>query len=215
MKRQLGLFGGSFNPIHNGHLHLAESVKEQLHLDGVLLMPAGEAPHKATAEYAPAQDRLAMCRLAAEQYDWMHASGYEIRKKGKSYTVETLRALNTACPETAWTLMIGSDMLLTFDTWFEWQEILQRARVCAVSREHGDLPQLREKAAEMQKICPSAEILVLSVRAFPVSSTQIRQNLQKNADCSCVLPENVVQYIRERGLYGRSPNDRTDAEGSF
>ncbi len=65
MKRQIGLFGGSFNPIHNGHLHLARSVREQLHLDGVLLMPTGEAPHKSSAEYAPAADRLAMCRLAA------------------------------------------------------------------------------------------------------------------------------------------------------
>ena len=91
--KQLGLFGGSFNPIHNGHLHLVRAVKRAMQLDGVVLMPTGEAPHKSSAEYAPAADRLEMCRLAAEKYRWLQISDYEIRKNGKSYTVETLRAL--------------------------------------------------------------------------------------------------------------------------
>ena len=205
MKRQLGLFGGSFNPIHKGHLHLVRAVKKELKLDGVILMPAGEAPHKSTAEYAPAADRLRMCRLAAKNYRWLTVSDYETAKSGKSYTVDTLRALRAAYPDAEWTLMIGSDMLLTFETWREWQEILHMARLCAVSRESGDLPQLQEKAESLKALCPGAEILVLSVQAVPVSSTEIRQNLKKNADCSCLLPENVVQYIRKKHLYGNDP----------
>ncbi|MBP0970631.1 MAG: nicotinate-nucleotide adenylyltransferase [Oscillospiraceae bacterium] len=205
MKRQLGLFGGSFNPIHKGHLHLVRAVKKELKLDGVILMPAGEAPHKSTAEYAPAADRLRMCRLAAKNYRWLTVSDYETAKSGKSYTVDTLRALRAAYPDAEWTLMIGSDMLLTFETWREWQEILHMARLCAVSRESGDLPRLREKAESLKALCPGAEILVLSVQAVPVSSTEIRQNLKKNADCSCLLPENVVQYIRKKHLYGNDP----------
>lgn len=207
MNRQIGLFGGSFNPIHNGHLHLVRSVRKALRLDGVLLMPAGEAPHKSTAEYAPAADRLEMCRRAAEKYDWMQISDYEIRKTGKSYTVETLRALREMHPDTDWTLMIGSDMLLTFTQWREWQEIMKMARICAVSREKGDLPQLFAAADALRDAVPEADITVLSVRAFPVSSTQIRLNLQKNADCSCLLPENVVQYIQEHQLYQHQPDN--------
>lgn len=201
MSRQVGLFGGSFNPIHNGHLHLAKAVRKALRLDQVLLMPAGEAPHKSTAAYAPAVHRLEMCRLAAKNFSWMAVSDYEICKNGKSYTVETLRALRGQFPDTAWTLMIGSDMLLTFSQWREWQEIMRMARICAVSREIGDLPDLRAAADLLQQDVPEADICVLSVPAFPVSSTQIRENLQKNADCSCLLPENVVKYIQENRLY--------------
>ena len=201
MSRRIGLFGGSFNPIHNGHLHLACSVKRSLKLEGVVIMPTGEAPHKSSAEYAPAADRLAMCRLAAQPYPWMRISDYETQKSGKSYTVDTLRALHEMHPDTAWTLMIGSDMLLSFRTWREWQEIMRLSDICAVSRARGDLPVLKSFAEELKAECPAAEIRVLSVKAFPVSSTEIRQNLQNNADCSCLLPENVVQYIREKKLY--------------
>ncbi|MBR3268924.1 MAG: nicotinate (nicotinamide) nucleotide adenylyltransferase [Oscillospiraceae bacterium] len=201
MKRKIGLFGGSFNPIHLGHLHLAKAVKRGLKLDGVLLMPAGNAPHKSSAAYVSAEHRAEMCRLAAEKYPWMKVSDYEIRKGGKSYTVETLRALTESDPETEWTLMIGSDMLLTFDKWYCWQEILRMASLCAVSRETGDMPELMKKAEQLRKEVPGAEIRVLRAAAFPASSTEIREKLRNREDCSCLLPENVVQYIESRQLY--------------
>ena len=200
--KQLGLFGGSFNPIHNGHLHLVKAVRRALRLDGIVLMPTGEAPHKDSSAYAPAADRLAMCRLAAEPYPWLSVSDYEMKKPGKSYTVETLRHLTGTGPDTAWTLLIGSDMLLTFTEWNSWEEILSMARLCAVSRETGDLPRLREYAADLRKTVPGARIRVLSADALPLSSTEIRAKLQKNGDCSCLLPRNVVQYICQKRLYG-------------
>ena len=205
--KQLGLFGGSFNPIHNGHLHLVRAVRRGLRLSGIVLMPAGEAPHKDSSAYAGAADRLAMCRLAAEPYPWLTVSDYETNKPGKSYTVETLRHLRETVPDAAWTLLIGSDMLLTFETWRCWEEILQSARLCAVSREPGDLPLLREHAAALRRAVPGAHIRVLSVEAMPLSSTEIRQKLQKNADCSCLLPRNVVQYICQKGLYGKGDGE--------
>ena len=201
MSRQIGLFGGSFNPIHNGHLHLVRAVKRALKLDGVVLMPAGEAPHKSTAEYAPAEHRLEICRLAAENYPWMTVSDYEIRKNGKSYTVETLRALHAQHPDIHWTLMIGSDMLLTFDKWYCWQEILSLADVCAVSREKGDLPELTDKAKQLRAAAPGANITVLRTAAFPASSTEIREKLRRGADCAGLLPENALDYIAEKHLY--------------
>lgn len=202
---RVGLFGGSFNPIHNGHLHLAESVKSACELDYVLLMPTGIAPHKSSAAYVDAKHRYAMCKLAASKYDWLAVSDYEICKNGKSYTVETLTHLKAQYPDVEWTLMIGSDMLLTFDRWFRWMDILEMAAVCAVSRQQGDAAQLRQKAEELQRQMrergKSAEICVLSVAALPVSSTQIREKMQKNENCSCLLPENVVQYMNVNGLY--------------
>lgn len=199
--KQYGLFGGSFNPIHYGHLHLAAAVHDALALDRVVLMPTGEAPHKSSAAYASATDRLAMCRLAAEKFPWLTVSAYETGRVGKSYTVETLRYLTAQYADAQWTLMIGSDMLLSFDTWRAWQEIAGMARICAVSRETGDLPLLHEKAAALRAACPHAEICVLSVDAVEVSSTEIREKLQRDADTSCLLPENVVQYIKTHGLY--------------
>ena len=200
--RQIGLFGGSFNPIHNGHLHLVKAVRRGLRLDGIVLMPTGEAPHKDSSAYAPAADRLAMCRLAAEPFPWLSVSDYETKKAGKSYTVKTLRHLTETEPDTAWTLLIGSDMLLSFDTWRSWEEILTLARLCTVSRESGDLMQLRAYAAKLRKAVPGARVRVLSAEALPLSSTDIRGKLQNNADCSCLLPRNVVQYICQKRLYG-------------
>ncbi len=213
MSRRIGLFGGSFNPIHNGHLHLVREVRRALKLDGVLLMPAGEAPHKSTAAYAPAAHRLEMCRLAAKQYPWMTVSDYEICKNGKSYTVETLRALHEMHPDVRWTLMIGSDMLLTFDKWYCWQEILTLAEVCAVSRETGDLPQLYRTADALRAQASGAKITVLSAKAFPASSTEIREKLRNRADCTCLLPENVVQYICDNHLYRNEQECENSGQG--
>lgn len=200
-QKELGLFGGSFNPIHLGHLHLAQAVHEALALDGVMLMPTGEAPHKDCSGYAPAAHRLAMCRLAVKKFPWMTVCDDEIRKSGKSYTVETLRELCLTYPDAHWTLMIGSDMLLCFEAWRDWRAILHMARICAVSRAQGDLPALRDHARRLQESEPGAEIMVLPIAAFPASSTEIRENLQKNVISSCLLPENVVEYIKEHGLY--------------
>ncbi len=201
-----GLFGGSFNPIHNGHLHLAESVKSACGLDYVVLMPTGTAPHKSSAAYVDAKHRYAMCKLAASKYDWLAVSDYEICKSGKSYTVETLAYLKAQYPNVKWTLMIGSDMLLSFDRWYRWMDILEMTAVCAVSRQHGDAAQLRQKAEDLQRQMQDdgkqpADILVLPVAALPVSSTQIREKMQKSESCSCLLPENVVQYMNVYGLY--------------
>ena len=196
---RIALFGGSFNPIHNGHLHLAKTVHDQCGLDRMLLMPSGTAPHKSSAEYAPARDRLAMCRLAAEPYPWLEVSDYELTKPGKSYTVETLRHLHGCCPEDALFLLIGSDMLLSFDSWYCWQEILTLCSLICVSRGTEPEEMLREKAAAL---APFGQVTVLHTRPLPMSSSQIRHKITLCRKFSCYLPENVVQYIMLHRLYG-------------
>ena len=196
---RIALFGGSFNPIHNGHLHLAQTVHQQCGLDRMLLMPSGTAPHKSSDAYAPAADRLAMCRLAAEPYPWLEVSDYELTKPGKSYTVETLRYLHSRFPEDALFLLTGSDMLLSFDSWYCWQEILTLAGLLCVSRGTEPEDVLRQKAAELSSY---GQVTVVHAKPLPISSSQIRHKIELCRKFSCYLPENVVQYIMLHGLYG-------------
>lgn len=196
---RIALFGGSFNPIHNGHLHLAQTVHQQCGLDRMLLMPSGTAPHKSSDAYAPAADRLAMCRLAAEPYPWLEVSDYELTKPGKSYTVETLRYLHSCFPEDALFLLTGSDMLLSFDSWYCWQEILTLAGLLCVSRGTEPEDVLHQKAAELSSY---GQVTVVHAKPLPMSSSQIRHKIELCRKFSCYLPENVVQYIMLHGLYG-------------
>ncbi|MED9892325.1 nicotinate (nicotinamide) nucleotide adenylyltransferase [Ruminococcus champanellensis] len=196
---RIALFGGSFNPIHNGHLHLAQTVHQQCGLDRMLLMPSGTAPHKSSDAYAPAADRLAMCRLAAEPYPWLEVSDYELTKPGKSYTVETLRYLHSCFPEDALFLLTGSDMLLSFDSWYCWQEILTLAGLLCVSRGTEPEDVLRQKAAELSSY---GQVTVVHAKPLPMSSSQIRHKIELCRKFSCYLPENVVQYIMLHRLYG-------------
>ena len=196
---RIALFGGSFNPIHNGHLHLAQTVHQQCGLDRMLLMPSGTAPHKSSDADAPAADRLAMCRLAAEPYPWLEVSDYELTKPGKSYTVETLRYLHSRFPEDALFLLTGSDMLLSFDSWYCWQEILTLAGLLCVSRGTEPEDVLRQKAAELSSY---GQVTVVHAKPLPMSSSQIRHKIELCRKFSCYLPENVVQYIMLHGLYG-------------
>lgn len=196
---RIALFGGSFNPIHNGHLHLAQTVHQQCGLDRMLLMPSGTAPHKSSDAYAPAADRLAMCRLAAEPYPWLEVSDYELTKPGKSYTVETLRYLHSCFPEDALFLLTGSDMLLSFDSWYCWQEILSLAGLLCVSRGTEPEDVLRQKAAELSSY---GQVTVVHAKPLPMSSSQIRHKIELCRKFSCYLPENVVQYIMLHRLYG-------------
>ena len=196
---RIALFGGSFNPIHNGHLHLAQTVHQQCGLDRMLLMPSGTAPHKSSDAYAPAADRLAMCRLAAEPYPWLEVSDYELTKPGKSYTVETLRYLHSRFPEDALFLLTGSDMLLSFDSWYCWQEILTLAGLLCVSRGTEPEDVLRQKAAELSSY---GQVTVVHAKPLPMTSSQIRHKIELCRKFSCYLPENVVQYIMLHGLYG-------------
>ena len=196
---RIALFGGSFNPISNVHLHLAQTVHQQCGLDRMLLMPSGTAPHKSSDAYAPAADRLAMCRLAAEPYPWLEVSDYELTKPGKSYTVETLRYLHSCFPEDALFLLTGSDMLLSFDSWYCWQEILTLAGLLCVSRGTEPEDVLRQKAAELSSY---GQVTVVHAKPLPMSSSQIRHKIELCRKFSCYLPENVVQYIMLHGLYG-------------
>ena len=196
---RIGLFGGSFNPPHRGHLHLAESVHEALGLNEVWLIPSKISPHRSMAAYAPERDRFEMCRLAAEEYPWLRAEDYELRQEQVSYTFYTVEHFTEERPEDEFFLLMGSDMLLSFTTWHRWQEILQRVTLAGIAREEGEYERLEAAAEELRQY---GRIEIVHVDSFTVSSTKIRELVKNSQDCSCYLPKKIVQYIRMQKLYG-------------
>lgn len=198
---RIGIFGGSFNPPHNGHLHLAACVHDALQLDEVWLVPAKQPPHKSAAAYAPAEDRLEMCRLASEQYPWMRAEDYELRQDAVSYSYYTVTHFAEEYPDAEFFFLIGGDMLRSFQKWYRWQEILQYTALAAIAREPQEYAELEKCAAELRQY---GEIYLLNVETIAISSTKIRENVQKRQNNSCYLPEKIVQYINERKLYSGS-----------
>lgn len=198
MKR-IGIYGGSFDPVHNGHLHLAEVAGKRLSLDKVIFVPAHVSPFKQEKSgTADGMHRLAMLRLALEGRDSLCVSDYELLQAGVSYTVYTMRHFREQYPSAQLVLLMGSDMLLSFDRWYCWQELLTLAELGCVARTEQDAEKLSVQA---EKFAPLGRVQVFCEEILPVSSTEIRQKLKKGEDCSCYLPEKVVQYIVTHHLY--------------
>jgi len=192
---RLGIFGGTFNPPHMGHVEAAAACVQALRLDALWLMPTGIPPHKALPEgSASASQRLDMARLAAQAIPRGAACGLELERQGASYTVDTLREIRAQRPEDALWLVIGSDMLLSFERWREYREIAKMVRLAVVSREAGDRPALEEKAAWLTLDC-GAEIDFVDNAVNKVSSTAARAG---EADA---LPPGVPEYVVRNLLY--------------
>ncbi len=193
-----GIYGGSFNPVHNGHIHLAKAAMKDFGLDRIFLLPSKISPHRSSAEYASGEDRLEMLRLACEGTEGLEVSDYEIKSDRVSYTIYTVEHFRSLSPDDELYLLVGSDMLLCFEKWFRFEDILSQVTLCAVSRNNGDMEELREAASRLSQYgC----IRISETPPLEISSSQIRKNIEKNTDCTCYLHKNVVQYIRSKGLY--------------
>lgn len=193
-----GIYGGSFNPVHNGHIHLALTAAEEFGLDRVFLVPSKKSPHRSSDEYASDEDRLEMLRLACMASDKLEVCSYELENDRISYSVYTVRYFRERFPDDELFLLVGSDMLLSFDSWFCYEEILENAALCVVSRNNGDLGELLKKSRELEK---KGRIFVSRRPPVEISSTEIRKKIEKNENFTCYLDENVVQYIIMKELY--------------
>ncbi|MCM1133540.1 MAG: nicotinate (nicotinamide) nucleotide adenylyltransferase [Ruminococcus flavefaciens] len=195
---RIGIYGGSFNPVHNGHIHLALSAVEELGLDRIYLVPSGISPHRSSAEYAPPDDRIEMLRIACGISEKLDVCDYEIKSDRKSYTIYTVEEFRRRFPEDELFLLIGSDMLMIFEQWYRFEEILKEVTLAVVSRSNGDMDMLAKKAEKLRKF---GEIIICRAEAVEVSSTEIRKKIVKNENFSCYLDKNVVQYITSNNLY--------------
>ena len=197
-KKKLLLFGGTFNPVHNGHKKLLEDICNELCFDKIVIMPTKIPPHKQAFSLADGSDRLNMLKIAFADFKNIEFSDFELINSGKSYTYYTLKYLRERYEDYKIYLAVGSDMLLTFDEWFCFEEILKMAALICVSREDGDFCQLENKAAELAAF---GEILLVKTTPFEISSTKIREMIKNNEDSSCYLDKNVVKYIIDNNLY--------------
>lgn len=189
------IFGGSFNPVHNGHVNLVREMSAALCPDRILIVPTGISPFKQGVKpMFSGDDRFNMCRLAFGDIKNCSVSRYELDSSGVSYTVLTLRHFHEMYPDDELYLIVGSDMLLSLKRWKNFEEIMQLASIAAASRENGDFGQLSECADELSRY---GKVRLINITPFPLSSTEIREKIENKLDISCYLPEKVVQYIRE------------------
>lgn len=189
-----GIFGGAFNPVHNGHVRLAEEAVKQLKLKKLLIIPTFVSPHKNTT-LAPFEDRMEMCRRAFSHIEGAEICDIEKRLGGTSYTINTVRALKNERPDEQLFLLIGGDMLFSFGEWYKYESLLKETKVCAVARDNDSLVDMMEFANEMGRV------RVLPTKAVEVSSTEIREKAARGGDISQFVPEAVAEYIAEKGLY--------------
>lgn len=197
---RVGIYGGTFSPVHNGHVAAAKAFMEQMWLDILYVIPTGVTPHKTMKGDATAADRLEMCRLAFEGMEGVIVSDLEMRREGKSYTVDTLRQLYD--PDGRLFLLMGTDMLLTLDKWREPEEIFRLCYPVYIRREEdGALD-----AAIVEKIKTYQEKYGKVVRrivapAIEISSTDVRAAVAEGFPIEGAVPSSVAAYIRDRGLY--------------
>jgi nicotinate-nucleotide adenylyltransferase len=195
---RIGIYGGSFNPVHNGHIHLARSAARDFGLDKVYFVPSKISPHRSSAEYASGEDRLEMLRLACGDDGVLDVSDFELSSDRVSYSIYTVEHFREMYPDDELFLLVGSDMLLCFETWYRFEDILAQASLCVVSRNDGDMSELEKKADTLRSF---GNILISRAEPLEVSSTLVRKKIAKNENYACYLDENVVQYIRLKGLY--------------
>lgn len=193
------ILGGTFNPIHNGHLHLARECARRLGFERVLLMPTAIPPHKQAKELLSNEDRLTLCRLAAEGDPLLEVSDLEMTLEGPSYTYRTLRVLQKRFPEDSFYWIMGGDMLLSFAKWVRYEEILERAQIVAAARLPGEYEAMCRYHREVLKNSP--RVVVLKVDAYPVSSTEVRQRIREGQPWEGLVPPAVAAFLRRGRCY--------------
>lgn len=197
---RIGIYGGTFSPVHLGHVAAAKAFMEQMWLDILYVIPTGISPHKQMKGDATPADRLEMCRLAFENVEGVIVSDLEIRREGKSYTVDTLRELYH--PENRLFLLMGTDMLLTLGSWREPEKIFELCYPVYIRREaDASLDDaIVEKIAEYHKMYGK---VVRRITAPPIelSSSTVRAVVAQGKSVSGLVPPAVERYITEKGLY--------------
>ena len=197
-----GIFGGSFNPPHLGHLHLAETFKQNMNLERIIILPAGIPPHKSAPDLVSGEDRVEMCErtFLAEEFE---VSSLEIERKGKSYTFDTLKEIKKITGDDDLFLLIGDDMLFSFHEWKNPNEILSLATVVAGVRDIDEnSASLREYAENFfPEEYKKNRFYFMEMEPFPVSSTAIREMVKKGESLKGLVTEETSEYILKRGFY--------------
>jgi nicotinate-nucleotide adenylyltransferase len=186
---KIGILGGTFNPVHIGHLILAEEVREKLGLDKIIFVPAALPPHKDNLNIAPAKDRLKMLKLAVASNKFFAVSDLEIKRQGRSYTIDTLKEFRAKYKKDELYFIIGSDLLKYLNEWKDLSQIVTMVKFVAATR----------PGYALEQIPPY--IQTLPIRAVDVSGFEVRQCVAQNKSFGYLVMDKVFDYIKKRKLY--------------
>lgn len=191
-----GILGGTFDPVHRGHLQLAQEIRAAVQLDGVMLIPAFHPPHRNNQTLASFDDRLAMLRLAADDDASFVVSNIEEKLERPGYTLETMRAVKKRHPKVEFFFIVGADNLSMLHTWHEWETVLEENRLLVGSRPGADLSSLASYS--------DYDLEVVETSLMDISSTNIRRRIHNGIELdalSRLVPSPVAKYIVERKIY--------------
>lgn len=216
MTERMGLFGGTFDPIHLGHLRAAREVLERFGLDRILFVPSFIPPHKERKGMAPARDRLRMVELACAGEPRFAASSIEVDAGGRSYSILTLERVRGLYPGARIFFILGTDAFLEIGTWREHERVLAESLFIVMTRPGAPMEDaagvvgdsLRERVREIAEgetvddgVLGDHRIFLLPIRALDVSSTEVRRRVRAGETVAGLVPEAVGDYIRSHGLY--------------
>lgn len=191
-----GIFGGAFNPVHNGHLALAEQYKKALSLDRIIFIPTANPPHKSSDGLIDGKHRINMLGLCVGEDELV--SDIEFMRDGKSYTYLTICELKEKYPDDEFFLIVGADQFFYFEKWYKFEEILSACTVVTAAREKNQYYEMLEFKAEHPKL---KDVVVSEFDVIDISSSQIRDMIKNGEDVSYYIPESVNRYIKEHRLY--------------
>lgn len=191
-----GIFGGAFNPVHNGHLALAEKYKKALSLDRIIFIPTANPPHKSSDGLIDGKHRINMLELCVGENELV--SDIEFMRDGKSYTYLTICELKEKHPDDEFYLIVGADQFFYFEKWYKFEEILSSCTVVTAAREKNQYVEMLDFKAEHPKL---SDVIVSEFDVIDISSSQIRDMIKNGDDVSCYIPESVNRYIKEHRLY--------------
>jgi nicotinate-nucleotide adenylyltransferase len=195
--RRVGVMGGSFNPIHYGHLVTADEARQAFDLDEVIFVPAGHPWQKDVVDIAPAEDRYLMCVIATASNPTFRVSRVEIDRPGPTYTVDTLHGLKGEQPGAELFFITGADAILQILTWKDPETVLREARFIAATRPGYDLDRLEKELPEGME----DRVLIMEIPALAISSTDVRLRAREGRPIRYLVPQGVAEYIAKNGLY--------------
>ncbi len=200
-KKKIGIMGGTFDPIHYGHLILAQAACEQFSLDKVWIMPDRQPPHKAGRTISRQEHRIAMARLAAEDDPRLELSLFEMERTGNTYTCDTLRLLRERYPHTDFYFIMGGDSVVNFHTWYHPEQIASLCTILAAGRPGACEGEALLRAVEHLRQAYGGKAYCLTVPSMDISSQMLRQLVEEGRSIRYYVPDPVRNYIARSGLY--------------
>lgn len=196
---RIGIYGGTFDPVHIGHLNLCKTMQEKLAVDEILMIPTGTPPHKA-ATATKAEYRLEMCKLAVKDFGLTaNVSDIEIRREGRSYTFLTVTELLEQMTDVELYLIMGADMFMSLETWYRFEDLKKLVTFAAVQRDDVSTSELEAEAERLKSI--GCKCVTVSLPAVDVSSTDVRNRVHEGLPIDGLVTKSVEKFIYEKQLY--------------